>query len=222
MNLKYVDLLSLIEFKDRYGIIRSSYGCSLKGLSEFTARIEQLQTILIQEAESNPEITLLDLYQSHDYFRHCCDRILELNQIDPDWLDAKGLLLEALIFSYEGGTALLAQLNQLPSMGGGKPLGPELDPNAELAATIVSLTQSLQQALEIIETHPAKEVIATLDAYERQQRMGDEKSRREEWAKERRRQAKERAEQAPKPFNTAELKLVNGPIQSTEDPGNNL
>ena len=58
-------------------------GCSCRGVFEFNDRLSELQSAL---AEAPKDSTIHDLYLENERFRFLCDRCLELNAIDPDWI----------------------------------------------------------------------------------------------------------------------------------------
>lgn len=184
--------LDCLEFKDCNGLIRTVYGCSLKGVDEFRSRIDVLiELIKAAEAES----TVLSLYQHNEQFRHHCDRCLALNGVEPDWLDSKGELLTSLLVIHEGQPGMLIRLNQ-PEQS-----TKAADPNAksatvaDLAAVILGLTNDLGKAIEAIERYPAKEVVRIIEARSEQLADSDpaerEKRKRQEWAAERRKQTRQ-------------------------------
>ena len=159
MKIGYFDLeLDCLEFRDRLGSIRQSYGCSIKGLQEYHARLSQLQEIL---NDANEKETIEGLYLKNEYFRFNCDRCLRLNGIKPKWVNAQ--ILTALLFTYNQGASALALLNS--------PRNPAPEGSNNISATygdivvaIKNYTDSLSEALDILENRPANEVTEILEA----------------------------------------------------------
>jgi hypothetical protein len=73
------------EFEGVDGEIHSFGGCSLAGLIEFRQRQVEMQRLLAEVALG--EGTLLGLYLEDRRFRWLCDRQLQLNGIDPAWVN---------------------------------------------------------------------------------------------------------------------------------------
>lgn len=71
-----------LEIPTRVGF-RLIGGCSCRGVFEFNDRLTELQSAL---AEAPKNATIHDLYLENERFRFLCDRCLELNAIDPDWI----------------------------------------------------------------------------------------------------------------------------------------
>ena len=156
MALKIIDFdITILEFCDRLGSFRTTRGCSLKGKIEFDQRIKKLGEII--EA-SNPNKSIGKIYEEDEVFRHCCDRALLLNNIEPDWVNEQ--ILVALLFVYQGQPGLLVQLNSSPSStvrGTGQAAS-----YAELLAALYSHTQDLEKAIGLAENHPWKEVMGAI------------------------------------------------------------
>ena len=183
MNLHTAEFaLDCVEFADRHGIFRHSYGCSLLGVEEFRARLEAL-TKRLEVADDLT--TIAQLYKRDKLFRHHCDRCLELNGIDLDWLDGKGLVLEGLLFIYEGDAGLLVRLNSA------EPSQPSV--SAEEAATIydvgaslLALSNDLGKVIEQLDTLPAKQASKILEARAKQVAGANpeekQKTDRRDWA----------------------------------------
>jgi hypothetical protein len=198
--------LDCIEFQDRYGIFRQSYGCSPRGVELMRAYIARLNEII--EALPEPQ-TASALYQLDPVFRHCCDRCLELNGIDLDWLDSQGRVLTGLLFSYQDGAGLLVRLNAIApddamQPGEGKPATVH-----DTAAALLAATNDLKATLEALQTQPAKQINGMLKARAEHMQAAlspeeKQKADRERWAAERR--AKNKSN--PKPFRPDDLRRV--------------
>jgi hypothetical protein len=194
--------LDCVEFADRYGMIRVSYGCSLLGTEEFRARLEALTNSL--EAAKG-DMTIAKLYKQDKLFRHHCDRCLQLNNIEPDWLDAKGLILEGLLFLYEGNAGLLVRLNST------EPTQPaaaseEAATVYDVGASLLALSNDLGNVIEQLNTLPAKQAGRILEARAKQGAAANpeekQKGDRREWA------AKMRSKSEGRAINVAELQAV--------------
>ena len=156
MTVKIIDFdITILEFCDRLGMFRTTRGCSLKGKIEFDQRIKKLGEII--EA-SNPNKSIGKIYEEDEVFRHCCDRALLLNDIEPDWVNEQ--ILVALLFVYQNQPGMLVQLNSSPpSTGQGTGQSASY---AELLAALYSHTQDLEKAIALAENHPWKEVMGAI------------------------------------------------------------
>jgi hypothetical protein len=189
MKLLSIDFaIDSLEFADRHGIFRTVRGCSLLGLEEFQARLEVLSGIL---EKVDGETTIACLYKRDKAFRHHCDRCLELNGVELDWLDAKCLILESLLFWHEGEAGLLVRLNSSePAPEGAIESGKSATPY-DIGAALLGMSNDLNKVLEQLNTLPAKQVGKILDARSRQVQEandaadpeGKKKRERAEWAK---------------------------------------
>lgn len=81
------------------GGFRIIHGCSCKGIFEFGDRMAELQELL-QGLEDGDERPIEALYREHLRFRWLCDRALELNGIDADWV--RPVDLGWLLFGHQG------------------------------------------------------------------------------------------------------------------------
>jgi hypothetical protein len=159
--MRWLELGILAEFADRTGIIRQTGGCSLVGRFEFGQRLEQLQELL---EGLPPERAWADEYGRDGRFKHVVDRLLELNGLKADWLTLD--MVSALLFGRvdEDGNILpgwLVELNQsgthpCPSQEGIK--------SSTLAQSIAGLSESLVEALELVQELPAHLLIDIADA----------------------------------------------------------
>ena len=145
-----------LDFVDRLGKIRTTKGTSIRGGEEFRDRLQQLYQLL-EEADNRE--TIGGLYLKNEYFAHICDRCLELNGIDPDWVN-EGMLV-GLLFHYESNPGVLVRLNQPEKAA--KP-GQKSATTHDLVGCLWTHTQDLQKALDIAQNYPAKEVLGVLDA----------------------------------------------------------
>lgn len=157
MKIEYADLpLDMVEFEDVSGYIRTSRGCSLRGYKEFCDRVEQL-TKRIEATSDNLKIH--ELYYQDHYFAHLCDRCLILNGIEPEWVNTQ--ILTSLLFVYDGKPGLLIRVNQ--SNNEGKP-GEKGATSEDVIAALWKLTEDLEQAFEVAEKYPWKDVGGVMDA----------------------------------------------------------
>ena len=177
--MRQVDFgFNALEFNDRHGVIRQTWGCSLLGRGEFFTR---LNALLEQLQKAPQDSTIAALYESDQFFRHNCDRCLALNNIDPDWLDNKGVMLTSFLFTHDGKGALLVDLNH-PD-----PPPPELvddDEDGEpgtvwdAIASLWGAEEDLQKAMKIAEEMPAKQVEPVLRARVKQSIPKEEREKR--------------------------------------------
>lgn len=185
MKLLAIDFdLDCLEFIDRFGIVRTVYGCSILGVVEFKARLDQLQSLL-RAATATADATLADLYRDDRLFRHHCDCCLKLNGVDPDWLDGKGLMLERLLFTHEEQAGLLVRLNS-----------PEKQPEPESTATgnpgtvydtaaaLLTLSNDLDKVIGQLQNLPAKQVGRIIEARAKHLQTPEDKKKddRKAWA----------------------------------------
>jgi hypothetical protein len=157
-----------LEFRDRHGVVRQSWGYSPVGRSEFWQRLlklhEQVEAELEHAKQLTPNVPLAALicrlYESEHWFRHNCNRCLLLNGIEPDWIDGRGVMITGLLFEYEGSECLLIRLNSPDSStkpavttNTDEPIGSVYDTIAALAIIEGSYREALQIASEIPEKH---------------------------------------------------------------------
>lgn len=158
MQIYNADLdIDLLEFSDRFGNIRSTAGCSLKGKVEFDARIKLLGELLKKFGSE----TIGEVYLKESEFAHHCDRALQLNGIDPDWVNEA--ILINLLFLYKHSPGLLVQLNRSHSSEGiRQKTGEKKATYYDLLAGLYANTQDLEQAMRLAEDKPWKEVMGAL------------------------------------------------------------
>jgi hypothetical protein len=146
------------EFLDRNGIVRTISGCSTNGIFEFHDRLNQIETLLAAAPDTQ---TWQELYLLDAYFAHCIRSALILNGIDPDWITLDQV--NKLLFPHEAGQGweegLLIAIN-----------APRTSGKAEKAATLgevigaIATHTTLDRALELAETVPAKQLQAVMKA----------------------------------------------------------
>ena len=163
MKISYADLeIDLLEFSDRHCIIRSTNGCTPKGKIEFDARIEKIGQIIKEVQESTPTKPVGEIYLENQEFQHHCDRALELNGIDPEWLTMAHIT--ALLLVYKQGVGMLVQLNTVNNPGVGD--SPSVGGNIyhQLLGGLYSFTQSATEAFKLAEEKPLSEVAGMIKA----------------------------------------------------------
>jgi len=142
-------------------------GCSCRGIFEFSERLAELTEIISQ---SSPDELIESLYRTHQRFRYLCDRILELNGCDPDWIRSEDL--GWLLFGWvdDDSTAHVGafiQLNELPEPRRPRKkttLQEEPSDFVMLLAAIASLPDtSLEEAYRIATSIPAREALGVID-----------------------------------------------------------
>ncbi|MEL7503192.1 MAG: hypothetical protein AAFN18_12065 [Cyanobacteria bacterium J06554_6] len=156
-----------LEFRGRGGRYFLTSGCSAAGWFEFADRVTEAAQ-LCQDAPDG--VTVEALYLQQGRFRHVCDRILELNSIDPDWVTPH--MLAWLLFGREENgqiiPAPLQTLNQLPEPRYPKPKGNKKDQRpfdrvALLSALASHCGGDLGKALEVAQSGSARELLAVMD-----------------------------------------------------------
>lgn len=111
--MKWIEFAPVAEFEDRSGIVRAVSGCSISGRFEFFDRLKQIESLL-QTAEAGE--SWQELYDRDKRFRHCIDRALLLNGVDPDWVSLD--MVEQFLFhrldeaTQEYKAGWLVELNQ--------------------------------------------------------------------------------------------------------------
>ena len=148
------------------GGFRLVSGCSCKGIFEFQDRMGELGDLL---HEASPTDTVESLYLYDKRFRWCCDRILDLNGIDPDEVRPKDL--GWLLFGHrdEQGTihpSPLQQLNAPP-----EPRHPRRPRDEEGPSDFISLLAAIasqpdtsaEEAFRIATSQPARVVLGVLE-----------------------------------------------------------
>lgn len=153
-----------LEFQDRRGRYRLSYGCTAAGLFELQERQEELLELLGAAPES---ATIEELYHLHPRFRYVCDRVLELNGVEADWVSPRiaRLLLFAAKVDGQIVQAPLTVLNRpperkYPATPGGQPIS---DKAMFLAVLVSHCGGDIKAAYEVATSAPAREVLALLE-----------------------------------------------------------
>lgn len=147
------------DFPDRTGQIRTIYGCSTTGIFEFHSRLSQIETLLTTAPDTQ---TWQELYLLDAYFAYCIRSALILNGIDPDWVSLD--MVHRLLFPHETDQGweegILIAINA-PRAGA---------PRTEKAATLgeaigaIATHTTLDKALELAETVPARQLQAIMKA----------------------------------------------------------
>jgi hypothetical protein len=136
----------------------------------------------ILESQSESE-SWMDLYEWDKRFKFLCDRTLELNGIDPDWL-TPGMIQAMLFTREEKGEIRSGWLLEINRPVQGKGRGKDKDKNpatlAHALAAIATQTEDLRKALDLADTIPAKDLQAVLSelAELRQAQAEPEKAQR--------------------------------------------
>lgn len=141
-------------------------GCSCRGIFEYRDRVAELFD-LTQALEGGTSIQAL--YLENERFRWLCDRILTLNGIDPGWVRPADL--DWLLFAHydDAGQIQPSPLDRLNTPE--KPRYPQRSKKAEIRhndyisilAAIASQCGSIEQAVKVAESLPAKLVFGTLE-----------------------------------------------------------
>lgn len=141
-------------------------GCSCKGIFEYGDRMAELAERM-QEAE--PTDTVESLYQDDRRVQYLCDRVLELNGLAPEHIRPRDL--GWLLFGYvdESGQpqqSPLALLNTPPPPRHPRKPSPGSGPSdfvSMLAAIASQPDTSMEEAIRIATSEPARLVLATLE-----------------------------------------------------------
>lgn len=152
------DSIDSLDFKDRFGTLRTIYGCSILGKKEFDDRLLTLKQHL---DAADGKTTIGDLYLKDEYFRYNCDRCLALNGIEPDWVNEQ--ILISLLFLHNQKPGLLVLLN-MPERGAIAQPGEKGATPEDLVAALWAHTEDLQKAIDIAKSrdYPAKQVAAVM------------------------------------------------------------
>ncbi|HEY9639054.1 MAG TPA: hypothetical protein V6C57_01145, partial [Coleofasciculaceae cyanobacterium] len=160
-----------VDFVDRFGTTRIIAGCSLCGREEFFARIRELCDRMNSEAGADE--TWEQFYERDDRTKFLVKRCLELNGIDPDWVNLS--MIDQLLLSRPG------ELEGMPKQGWlvelNLPRKPAQEGQAaasleQMIAALSSHTQGLIEALELARDpkYPANELVEILEARVEQQK----------------------------------------------------
>ena len=171
--------IDILEFSDRFEVIRSTSGCTIRGKIEFDARIKLLGQIINRVGESDPLKPFGQIYLEDREFAHHCDRCLELNGIDPEWLTESHIY--ALLFKHGTGLGMLVTLNAInnqgvepkaknndahvvPEQSSGSIKDARLKANVyhQMLAGLYKLTDSPTEALDLATNYPYKDVMGML------------------------------------------------------------
>ena len=116
-------------------------------------------------ADAPDDTTLTQLYLDHPEFRRHCDRCVELNGIDPEWVSP--LLMRWLLFPADGETpAPLVALNspypaKHPPLLGGEPLTTRVELLAALAGVCDG---NMADAVALANSAPARDLLAAMQS----------------------------------------------------------
>lgn len=153
-----------IEFEGVDGVVRTTYGCSAIGAIEFDERTQELRSAL---GSLDGDESVETLYRSHGRIRHLVNRCLELNNLDPGWVNWD--MISQLLFGRrnEDGTVAEGWLITL-----NKPVSKK---SSNVADTTIALTDkaaviaaiathcSIEEAYRLADSVPASELWAVLD-----------------------------------------------------------
>lgn len=185
-----------LEFQAVDGVIREFYGCSLIGVLEFEERLKELEQVL---SDRGDEVSVEELWRRDRRVRHLITKLLQLNGIDPSWVNWQMVseLLFGRIVDGRPVEGYLITLNrphkpQRPATGEG------IGGKAGLIALIASYCGSIQQAYTLASTIPARELFQVLEAKNEQAKTPEqkEKERFDDWAAEQKARAKARRQAA--------------------------
>ena len=142
-------------------------GCSCKGIFEFGDRMAELQELL-QGLEEGDDRPIEALYLEHQRFRWLCDRTLELNGIDVDWVRPSDLAW--LLFGHQGEDgpvpSPLLVLNAAAEQRYPRKPSDEKTHNdfiSLLAAIAAQPDTSAEEAFKVATSEPARVVLGMLE-----------------------------------------------------------
>jgi hypothetical protein len=204
--IPYLQFSALAEFSDRLGETQEIAGCSPLGVMEFWDRIRQIQRSLQDSGKH-----WISLFHQDEHFRFMVLRCLELNAVDPDWLNFE--ILEQFLFhrwdaeKEEFAPGWLLELNSPPESNT-KTTTVDALTSEELVAAIALTCGNLQEGMQIAqELRPAHVLAALLEA---QAELKDEKLRDKKKLKKVTQRMKDR-------LGMEELKrLINTPVEELE------
>jgi len=170
-------------------------GCSCKGIFEFGDRMAELQELL-QGLPDDDDRPIEALYLEHRRFAWLCDRTLELNGIDADWVRPSDL--GWLLFGHRGedGKAVASPLLVLNAAAEQRyPRKPSDEKThndyISLIAAIFAQGGSMEEAFRVATSEPARLVLGTLEdrAWHSMSAEQKDDTRFKAWAGEQREQA---------------------------------
>lgn len=143
-------------------------GCSCKGIFEFGDRMAELQELL-QGLPPDDDRPIEALYQEHQRFAWLCDRVLQLNGIEPDWVRPSNLCW--LVFGHQGEDGpvespllvLNAAADQRYPRKPSAKTGGHNDFIALLAAIAAQPDTSAEEAFRVATSEPARVVLGMLE-----------------------------------------------------------
>jgi hypothetical protein len=170
--MRWLELGILAEIIDRSGMVRKTAGCSIVGRRQFSARMQRLSEIILEN--SDVQQPWYDLYSSNAEMRHTIDEILRLNGLEADWFTPNQL--EGLLFSSkdaDGGdqAGWLAVINSEVLSSGAEPIG---DPQT-IEECIACLSADVEEALMIATELPAQVAFAINKAQEENNQSPEER-----------------------------------------------
>lgn len=176
-----------LEFRGRGGRYHIVSGCSVAGIFELDERFEEIRAIA-QEAPGDMKVG--ELYEAHPRFRYLCDRILELNGVELDWVTPREM--SWLIFArMEAGQIIQPPLQTLnrppkPRHPGGDQKSKGVSDRVSLIAAIAShCGGNLNVAYDVAQSKPFRELMAVMEESNWLQKTPEERRKAEfkDWAK---------------------------------------
>lgn len=149
------------EFEGCDGVIRSFQGPSAAGSYRFTERLAQLGQVLAD----HPEKTGAELYRDNKWFQWLVNCCLELNHIEPEWVNWKQV--ERFLFGWvdEAGVAQTAILVRIQEEESPKSLSnQELLTLEEVAALLAESQGGIKAATELLNNLTLKQLRRILSA----------------------------------------------------------
>lgn len=174
-------LLPLGRFTDRLGKPRDIAGCSIVGRFDFRDSLQALSDHM--ENVAGPQETLEELYERDPVVRDWITHLLELNGINPEWVNL-GIVTELLFARIqEDGQpplpGLLVELNQPKQVPAPRSAitSDQLDTLEAMIAAISLQSSSITEAIELANTPPAESILNIVEARARFQMPPEEKAK---------------------------------------------
>jgi hypothetical protein len=160
MKSKFVAIeFDTVDFPGADGKIHTIRQASLTHREELRDRLSALYKLL-QESEEG-DLTIIEFYESNEYFHFLCNRCLELAGVALDWVNPN--MLPYLLLSHDEGEKFvpgyLVSLNFPPSNQDGKGSSYE-----EVIAVLWAATGELEKAIKLAQEQPTSELLAVLEA----------------------------------------------------------
>lgn len=195
-DYRFLAHTGVLEVRTRAGY-KQIAGCSCLGIFEYQDRLRELPELLAGLSDAEAALSIAELYQQHERFRHLCDRVLLLNGVELDWIKPSDL--EWLLFGhYDDANNLqpspLQRLNTPEPPRHPRKESPEKQSDrVTILAAIAAQCESLEEAYRVATSRPSKEVLAVLEesAWQGQSAEEQDDIKFKAWAAQQRKQTAE-------------------------------